>query len=231
METDASKFAIAATLNRNGGAVAFHSRTLSLSEQGHSIKKEASAIVEALRKWRHLLIGRHFILVTDQKSVSFMFDAKHSSKIKNEKILRWRLELSSFSYTMLHRPGKQNTGPDILSRGFCDSIDADHLRNLHNAFCHPGVTHMNHFVRSKNLPYSISEIRQITSNCKVCLELKPNFAQLETGQLIKATQVFERLNLDFKGPLPSNSRNRYFLTVIDKYSRFPFAFPWVLIFI
>ena len=96
---------------------------------------------------------------------------------------------------------------------------------MHNALCHPGVTRMNHFVRKKNLPYSISEIRQITSNCEVCLELKPNFAQLEIGQLIKATQVFERLNLDFKGPLPSNSRNRYFLTVIDEYSRSPFAFP------
>ena len=89
METDASEFAIAATLNQDGRAVAFHSRTLSLSEQRHSaIEKEAYAIVEALRKWRHLLIGRHSTLVTDQKSVSFMFDAKHSSKIKNEKILR-----------------------------------------------------------------------------------------------------------------------------------------------
>ena len=115
--------------------------------------------MEALRKWRHLLIGRHFTLVTDQKSVSFIFDAKHSSKIKNEKIFRWRLELSSFSYTVLHRPGKQNTGPDTLSRGFCGNIGADHLRNLHSALCHPGVTRTNHFVRSKNLPYSISEIR------------------------------------------------------------------------
>ena len=62
-----------------------------------------------------------------------MFDAKHSCKIKNKKILRWRLELLSFSYTVLHRPGKQNTGPDTLSRGFCGNISADHLRNLHNA--------------------------------------------------------------------------------------------------
>ena len=64
----------------------------------------------------------------------------------------------------------------------------------------------------------------MTSNCEVCLELKPNFAQLETGLLIKAIQVLKRLNLDFKGSLPSNSHNKYFLTVIDEYSRFPFAF-------
>ena len=40
-----------------------------------------------------------------------------------------------------------------------------------------------------------------------------------------ATQPFERLNLDFKGPLPSKIRNRYILTVVDEYIRFPFAFP------
>ena len=35
----------------------------------------------------------------------------------------------------------------------------------------------------------------------------------------------ERLNMDFKGPLPTSTRNRYLLTIIDEYSRFPFAFP------
>ena len=35
----------------------------------------------------------------------------------------------------------------------------------------------------------------------------------------------ERLNLDFKGPLPSVTRSKYFLTVIDEYSRFPFVIP------
>jgi len=60
VETDASDFAIA-TLNQDGSPVAFHSRTLSPSEQRHSaVEKEAYAVVEALRKWRHLLIGKHF---------------------------------------------------------------------------------------------------------------------------------------------------------------------------
>ncbi|XP_064109531.1 uncharacterized protein LOC135217506 [Macrobrachium nipponense] len=35
----------------------------------------------------------------------------------------------------------------------------------------------------------------------------------------------ERLSIDFKGPLPSTTNNKYILTVIDEYSRFPFVFP------
>ena len=218
VETDASEFAIAATFNQERRAVAFHSPTLSASEKRHSsVEKEAYAIVEALRKWRH------FTLITDHKSLLFMFDTRHSSKIKNE-ILRWRLELSCFSYSIIHRPGCDNVGPNTLTRGFCGSIGNNDLRDLHDALCRSGITRLAHFVPSKNLPYSINDIRQMTSNREVCLKLKPKFPPPTDVSLIKATQVFERLNLDFKGPLPSTSNNKYFLTVIDEYSRFPFAF-------
>ena len=57
VETDASDFAIAGTLNQEGRPIAFHSRTLSPAEQRHSsVEKKRNAVVEALRKWRHLLI-------------------------------------------------------------------------------------------------------------------------------------------------------------------------------
>jgi hypothetical protein len=89
VETDASDFCIAATLNQQGRPVAFFSRTLHPSEiQHHAVEKEAAAIVESIREWRHFLIGRQFKLITDQKSISFMFDNKRKSKIKNVKIAR-----------------------------------------------------------------------------------------------------------------------------------------------
>ena len=63
------------------------------------------------------------------------------------------------------------------------------------------------------------------NSCRVCAESKPKFYKANAGQLIKATMPFERLNVDFKRPLPSTNKNRYFLTVVDEYSRFPFIFP------
>ena len=35
-----------------------------------SVEKEAHAIIETVRHWKHYLSGRHFKIITDQKSVS-----------------------------------------------------------------------------------------------------------------------------------------------------------------
>ena len=68
----------------------------------------------------------------------------------------------------------------------------DDLEYIHSALCHPGITRLNHFVSSKNLPYSIDDIRKATQKCNVCAKLKPKFYE-STGTLMKATQPFERL--------------------------------------
>ena len=196
------------------------------SELKHpSIEKEAQAIIEAVRHWKHYLTGKHFTLRTDQKSVSFMFDQKHKGKIKNDKILRWRIELSCYSFDIVYKPGWDNIPPDALSRISCALPNDESLRQLHDALCHPGVTRLAHFIRVRNLPYSIADIKQVVSTCQICCKCKTQFYQPEPGRLVKATQSFEKLNIDFKGPLPSNNQNEYFLTVADEYSRFPFVFP------
>lgn len=225
VETDASDFAIGATLSQANRPIAFFSRTLNKSELGHSsIEKEAYAIVESLRHWRHFLIGRNFEVLTDQRSVSFMFNQCHNSKIKNEKIMRWRLDLACYKFDIIYRPGKKNTIADTFSRISAAVGSVASLDRLHEALCHPGVTRMYHWVRSKNLPFSLEDIKRITNSCLVCSELKPRFCKNE-GRLIKATSPFEKLSLDFKGPLPSKSKNRFILTILDEYSRFPFAIP------
>ena len=129
--------------------------------------------------------------------------------------MRWKIELACYSFDIVYRPGKENVLPDALSRATCASAPQDSLYKLHEALCHPGITRLNHFIRTKNLPYSMEEVKRVTSQCQTCAETKPRYHKPEEVPLIKATQPFERINIDFKGPLPSNNRNKYFLNIVD----------------
>ena len=157
-----------------------------------------------------------------------MLDKRKRTKIKNNKIQGWRLKLAAFSYEIKYRSGPDNVGPNTLARVFCASISnvqSSNLTDIHNQLCHPGVTRMLHFIRSKNLPNSTDDVKKVCSSCRICAELKPQFYQPLAGQLIKATKPMERCSIDFKGPLRSSNRNTYMLTIVDEYSRFPFAIP------
>ena len=227
VECDALDFAIAAVLNQNGKPVAFMSHTLTPCESRYPIiEKEAASIIEAVCKWSRCLYGRPFTLITDQRSLAFMFDQANRGKIKNPEIQAWRIELGMFSYKVIHRLGSENVAPDTLSR-VCSVIgQPGNLRGLHESLDHPGVSRLWHFVRSKNLPFSIDEVQNVYLNCRTCSELKPRYQQSNTGQLIKATQTWEHIIVDFKGPQPRTVKgNKYLLVVVDEFSRFPFAFP------
>ena len=81
----------------------------------HSVKNEATVIVESIRDWGHILIDLVSNL-TDQRRISFMFDNSRISKIKNTKIARWRLELSQNKYDVSYRPAIENPTADTFSR-------------------------------------------------------------------------------------------------------------------
>ena len=154
-----------------------------------------------------------------------MFDKKNKGKIKNDKIYRWRMELSCFSFDIVYRPGKHNIPADTFARTYRSLISTSSLYELHKSLFHPGISRMTAFVRNRNLPFSVEDIRKITSSCSICNECKSRFHKPEPAHIIKATQPFERLHINFKGPLPSATNNEYMLTVIDEFSRFPFAIP------
>ena len=61
--------------------------------------------------------------------------------------------------------------------------------------------------------------------CDVCQRCKPNFHKPPQENIIKAMKPFECLSIDFKGPIPSATKNIYMLTIIDEYLRFPFVYP------
>ena len=129
------------------------------------VEKEALAIMEAVRRWSHYLYGTCFDLVTDQRALFFMLDKTSEGKVKNRKIQLWRAELGCFDYRIHHRPGKLNAVPDFLSRiQVAASAYSCDLADIHKKLGHPGITRLVHFVRTKNLPFSLDDVKRVCSN-------------------------------------------------------------------
>ena len=140
-------------------------------------------------------------------------------------MLRWKLELSSFNYDITFRPGIENRSADTCSRLCAANCNENTLKVLHEKLCHAGVKRLHHFVKTKNLPYSVEDVKSVCSKCSICRQIKPTFVKTPKSHVIKATQPFERLSIDFVGPKASVTRNKYLLVVCDEYSRFVFAYP------
>ena len=78
------------------------------------------------------------------------------------------LELALYSYEIKYRPGKQNVGPDALSRAFCSPLSfSSSLHEIHNNLCHPEVTKMLHFVLTKNLLFRHPMLKMLFRHAKL----------------------------------------------------------------
>jgi hypothetical protein len=73
--TDACKEGLGGVLSQEGFVICYESRKLKEHERNYATHNlELAAIVHALRKWRHYLMGRRFELRTDHNGLKYLFD-------------------------------------------------------------------------------------------------------------------------------------------------------------
>ena len=70
------------------------------------------AVIHALKMWRHHLIGRKFILMTDNKGLKYLLDQPNL----NARQARSLSFLSEYDFEIQHIKGKENKVVDALSR-------------------------------------------------------------------------------------------------------------------
>ena len=117
VKTDASLFALGAVLAQRDSTeeyvVAYESRKLKPAESNYPVhERELLAIVHALTIWRHYLLGRHFIIETDNNPTTHIMTQERLSARQ----LRWTQKLAEYDFELIHKDGRSHVVADMLSR-------------------------------------------------------------------------------------------------------------------
>ncbi|GFT67385.1 transposon Tf2-6 polyprotein [Trichonephila clavipes] len=122
---DASNVAVGGSLmqlsNDQWEPLAFYSSKLNKSQKNWSTyDRELFSIYSSVKKFKHMLEGRTFVIYTDQKPLTYAFQ-QHSEKCSPRQ-LRHLDFISQFSTDIRYTKGSDNTVADALSRIEIDEI-------------------------------------------------------------------------------------------------------------
>lgn len=114
---DASGVGVGAVLSQESNqgevVVAYASRTLSKQEQKYSAtERECLAVIWAVERFRPYVEGTKFKVITDHYSLLWLYNLRDPQG----RLARWALRLQPYDFELVHRKGKENIVPDLLSR-------------------------------------------------------------------------------------------------------------------
>ena len=117
LQVDASNVGLGAILlqyvDGERWPVQYASRKLKGAELHYgTIEKECLAVIWAVKKFYQYLFGKAFIIESDHQPLIYLESANHI----NDRLMRWAMFMQQFRYTIRNIPGKENVGPDCLSR-------------------------------------------------------------------------------------------------------------------
>ncbi|MCH84611.1 hypothetical protein A2U01_0005443, partial [Trifolium medium] len=251
IECDASGQGIGAILMQEKKPIAYFSKALGVRNLTKSAyEKELMAVILAIQHWRPYLIGRRFMVFTDQKSLKQLLQ----QRIVTAEQQNWAAKLLGFDFDIVYKPGKLNRGADALSRiqeggELCyvtsclqwkdeEVLKAEFAQDpqlqkivsdlLNDANSHPGFVYKQgriaanvYWVGMKNT------VQEFVRNCDICQRQK--YLASSPGGLLQPLpipdQIWEDLSMDFITGLPKSKGYEAILVVVDRLSKYCHFIP------
>ncbi|XP_062512805.1 uncharacterized protein K02A2.6-like [Corticium candelabrum] len=147
VSADASSHGLGAVLLQEAGdkwkPIAYASRSMTDTEKRYAqIEKEALSLTWACDKFQDYVLGRKFHIETDHKPLVPLLSTKHLDRLP-PRIVRFRLRLARYDFTIEHVPGKLLYTADTLSRApLQEQITEDSLQDDVETFINEVVANL-----------------------------------------------------------------------------------------
>jgi hypothetical protein len=110
---DASGFAVGAVLSQDNRLIAYFSEKMNETKMTYSTYyKEFYAVIRALKKWRHYLVPKEFVLYSDNHALQFV---TRQEKL-NQKHAKWVEFMQNFTFVIKNISRNANKVFDALSK-------------------------------------------------------------------------------------------------------------------
>lgn len=126
VEAKASEIGLGVVLIQEGRPIAYCNHVLALRARQTSVyEQELMAIMFAVKRWRHYLMGHRFSIRTYQKTLKYLLEQWVLDKMQQ----KWDSKLMGFKYEIQYNPGIQNKATNAISmRGNDLQLQAFSLR-------------------------------------------------------------------------------------------------------
>ncbi|KAF9762397.1 Retrovirus-related Pol polyprotein from transposon [Nosema granulosis] len=119
LTTDASNQGLAAVLSQADDrgkeeVISLYSKCFDKCQLNYSTTdKELQGVIKGIENYRHYLLGKEFILRTDHKALTYMWESKNPTS----RLLRWSMKLKEYKFKIEYVKGDDNIA-DGCSRIF-----------------------------------------------------------------------------------------------------------------
>jgi hypothetical protein len=179
--------------------IAYASRTLNKSENNYStIELECLAIIFGVNQFRSYLYGRKFIIVSDHRLLTWLFNLKNLLS----KLSSWRIQLEEYDYEIKYKPGVLNSNVDTLSRIYTiEEIKSESYETFLNKLETQLITNSNikeivgNLLDASNTHHMVTKIeKQYNLNSGINYKLKQKFGN---NQILPLSKMIRDIK-DFK---------------------------------